>query len=58
LDELGLSHVELEVDGGIKASNAAQVAAAGASLLVVGSAVFNAERSVAANVAALRQASI
>jgi ribulose-phosphate 3-epimerase len=58
LDELGLSQVELEVDGGIKASNAAQVAGAGASLLVVGSAVFNAERSVAENVAALRQASI
>jgi len=56
LDERGLSHVELEVDGGIKASNIAQVAAAGASVLVVGSAVYNNTASVAENVAALRNA--
>lgn len=56
LDERGLNHVELEVDGGIKASNIAQVAAAGASVLVVGSAVYNQTASVAENVAALRKA--
>jgi ribulose-phosphate 3-epimerase len=56
LDKRGLSHVELEVDGGIKASNAAQIAAAGASVLVVGSAVYNKTASVADNVAALRKA--
>ena len=56
LDKRGPSHVELEVDGGIKASNIAQVAAAGASVLVVGSAVYNQTASVAENVAALRQA--
>jgi ribulose-phosphate 3-epimerase len=56
LDERGLSQVELEVDGGIKAGNIAQVAAAGASILVVGSAVYNQTASVKENVAALRKA--
>jgi len=55
LNELGLSGVELEVDGGIKESNAAAIAAAGASVLVVGSAIFNQTLSVAANIAGLRQ---
>ncbi len=56
LDERGLSQVELEVDGGIKASNIAQIAAAGASVMVVGSAVYNKTSSVAESVAALRKA--
>jgi len=55
LDERGLSEVELEVDGGIKAHNAAEIVSAGASVLVAGSAVFNREASVAANIAALRE---
>ena len=55
LDERGLAKVELEVDGGIKAHNAAKVVAAGATVLVAGSAIFNRQASVAANVAALRQ---
>jgi ribulose-phosphate 3-epimerase len=55
LNERGLSGVDLEVDGGIRESNAAGIAAAGASVLVVGSAVFNQKLSVAANIAALRQ---
>jgi len=55
LDERGLHQVELEVDGGIKAHNAAEVAAAGASILVVGSGVFNKGVSIAANMTALRQ---
>ena len=54
LDERGLADVELEVDGGIKAENAAEVVAAGATVLVVGSAVFNGQASIAANIAALR----
>ncbi len=49
-------NVELEVDGGIKAHNAAEVVRAGATVLVAGSAIFNKERSVAENVAAIRQA--
>jgi ribulose-phosphate 3-epimerase len=56
LDERGLSQVELEVDGGIKASNIAQIAAAGASVMVVGSAVYNKTSNVAESVAALRRA--
>ena len=56
LGERGLSHVELEVDGGIKPSNAAEVVEAGATVLVVGSAIFNDQASVADNISALRQA--
>ena len=55
LDERGLTKVELEVDGGIKAHNAAKVVAAGATVLVAGSAIFDRQASVAANVAALRR---
>jgi ribulose-phosphate 3-epimerase len=44
----------LEVDGGIKPSNAAEVVEAGATVLVAGSAVFVGD--VAANVQALRAA--
>jgi ribulose-phosphate 3-epimerase len=54
LDERGLAQVEIQVDGGIKAHNVAEVVAAGASVLVVGSAIFNKQASVAANIAALR----
>jgi ribulose-phosphate 3-epimerase len=54
LDEQELTGAELEVDGGIKIHNAAEVAAAGASVLVVGSAIFN-HNSVATNVTALRE---
>lgn len=55
LDEIG-SQAELEVDGGIKAHNAAHVVAAGANVLVAGSAIFGGERSIAENIAALFQA--
>jgi ribulose-phosphate 3-epimerase len=54
LDDGGLADVELEVDGGIKAHNAAEIVAAGASVLVIGSDIFNNRASVAANIAALR----
>jgi ribulose-phosphate 3-epimerase len=39
IDEMGLK-IEIEVDGGVKAGNAAQIADAGADILVAGSAVF------------------
>ena len=55
LDERGLDKVALEVDGGIKAANIAQVVAAGANVLVVGSGIFNQQASIAENVAALRR---
>lgn len=52
----GLDQVEVEVDGGISVENAGEIAAAGATILVVGSAVYNSKASVAENIAALRQA--
>jgi ribulose-phosphate 3-epimerase len=54
LDERGSAGVELEVDGGIKSHNVAEVVGAGASVLVIGSAIFNDQASIAANIAALR----
>jgi len=49
--------IDIEVDGGIKPENAGQVAAAGANVLVAGSAVFSGgEAAYAANIAAIRQA--
>jgi ribulose-phosphate 3-epimerase len=56
LDELGLVHVELEVDGGIVPANAHAAVAAGATALVAGSAVYNAHGSVAENLRRLREA--
>ncbi len=57
LDSIG-SKAWLEVDGGIKASNAAEVIQAGATVLVAGSAVFGGgvSQSVAENVKALQKA--
>ena len=56
LDERGLGGVDLQVDGGVVAGNAAEVVAAGANVLVAGSAVYNASASVAENIARLRRA--
>lgn len=53
LDAIG-SKAELQVDGGINTETAAQVVAAGATVLVAGSAVFNRERPVAQNIQLLR----
>ncbi|CAG7622957.1 ribulose-phosphate 3-epimerase [Paenibacillus allorhizosphaerae] len=41
LNDRGLRHVDIEVDGGINAVTAPQVIAAGANVLVAGNAVFN-----------------
>jgi ribulose-phosphate 3-epimerase len=49
------SHALLEVDGGIKIENAAHVIAAGADILVAGSAIFS-SRDYGATIAALRGA--
>lgn len=46
----------LQVDGGIKASNIQRVAEAGADTMVVGSAIFTPDQSVAAGFRALRAA--
>jgi ribulose-phosphate 3-epimerase len=47
---------EIEIDGGVRVSNAGLCTAAGANVLVCGSSVYNGESSVAANLAALRAA--
>jgi len=52
LDELE-STAELEVDGGIDADNAAEIAGAGATVLVAGSSVFGHEGGAAEGVRAL-----
>lgn len=54
LDDRHLSHVEIEVDGGIHPSNAAEIVQAGATVLVCGTSVFNGEGSIRENIAALR----
>ncbi|MBU7319503.1 ribulose-phosphate 3-epimerase [Paenibacillus oleatilyticus] len=41
LDERGLQHVDIEVDGGVNTETAKLVAEAGANVLVAGNAVFN-----------------
>ena len=50
------THPLIEVDGGISAANAADVVAAGADMLVAGSAVFGQEDR-AATIQAIRDAS-
>ncbi len=49
------SSAELEVDGGINVHTLPEVIAAGADVVVAGSAVFNHERSIAENIQLLRQ---
>jgi len=53
LDEAGLPLL-LEVDGGITAQTAPRVVAAGARVLVAGSAVFSAKHTVAEGIARIR----
>jgi ribulose-phosphate 3-epimerase len=54
LDQLG-SPAELEVDGGINKDTIKEVAQAGATVLVVGSAIFNKQQPVAAAIQQLRE---
>jgi ribulose-phosphate 3-epimerase len=56
LDQRGLGHLHLQVDGGVKVDNLAEVVGAGATNLVVGSAIYNRHQTVAEAVAGLRQA--
>ena len=56
LDEAGLGEVEIEVDGGIGPDTAGEIAAAGATVLVAGAAVYRGAGSVAENIAAIRAA--
>lgn len=43
LDESGLSSVQLEIDGGVDLTNAADIVRAGADILVAGSSVYRAD---------------
>ena len=56
LDARGLEHVDIEVDGGVHPGNVADIVAAGANVIVAGSAIFNQKASVAENIAAFRRA--
>ncbi|MBC8076863.1 MAG: ribulose-phosphate 3-epimerase [Chloroflexales bacterium] len=56
LAQRGLAHIAIEVDGGIHAGTIADVARAGATIAVAGSAVFNPQASVEANMRALTDA--
>ena len=55
LDNLG-SDAELQVDGGVGSGNAAEVQAAGASVLVAGSAVYGHAEGAAGGVRSIREA--
>ena len=55
LDDAG-SGAWLSVDGGVKPDNAAEIVAAGATVLVAGSAIFNEAATITENVAAFRAA--
>lgn len=54
IDASGL-HIRLEIDGGVKIDNIAEIAAAGADTFVAGSAIFN-SKDYAATIAAMRKA--
>jgi ribulose-phosphate 3-epimerase len=56
LEERGLWGVEIEVDGGITPSTAPEEVEAGATALVAGAAVYNADANVRDNISALRSA--
>lgn len=55
LDAIG-SDAHLEVDGGVKVGNIAEVTGAGADVIVAGSAVFGGNSAITENVAALKAA--
>ncbi|MFO7680644.1 MAG: ribulose-phosphate 3-epimerase [Chloroflexota bacterium] len=46
----------IEVDGGVKTHNAASIAAAGADILIAGSAIFGGGKSISENIAEFRKA--
>jgi ribulose-phosphate 3-epimerase len=52
LDKNKLTHIDIEVDGGIKIDNVAEVVSAGANMLVCGSGIF--EGDVVKNIRKLR----
>ena len=55
-DQKGLGQIHIQVDGGVSAKNAAEVAGAGATNLVAGSAIFNEKQTVAETIDGFRAA--
>ena len=55
LDEAG-SEADLEVDGGINVETAERVVAAGATVLVAGTAIFQASEGIRAALLSIREA--
>jgi ribulose-phosphate 3-epimerase len=56
LDERGLSHIHVQVDGGVKADSVAEIVGAGATNLVAGTAIFNGRQTVAEAIQGMRAA--
>lgn len=56
LGSRGLDQVEIEIDGGIKPENIAEIQQAGASIFVIGSGIFNQRAAIADNISAFRRA--
>ncbi len=56
IDERNLWPIEIEVDGGVSPKTLPEIAEVGATVVVAGAAVYNAQASVADNIAALRAA--
>jgi ribulose-phosphate 3-epimerase len=56
LDERDHSHVHIQIDGGVKAGNLAEIVGAGVTNIVAGSAIYNARQTVAEGIDALRAA--
>ena len=56
LDERGLDHVLLQVDGGITAANVREVVEAGTTCIVAGSAIFDHPAGITAAIEQFRQA--
>lgn len=54
LDEMG-SSADLEVDGGLKTHNLAEIVTAGANILVAGSAIFGGPQTISENIKAFKQ---
>lgn len=56
LDERGLGHIHVQVDGGVKADNVAEIVGLGATNLVAGTAIFNRRQTVAEAIGGMRAA--
>src|SRR6185503_1595468 len=56
LAEHGYDHIHVQVDGGVKADNLAEIVHAGTTNIVAGSAIFNDRQTVAEAIGALREA--